>query len=354
QLEAEYLKKYHLEAATYIYPTEVPERVLCAFNNIFPGVKPSVENGKVFATIAPTDIIFLKFLIARQKIRDSVRAVLYRQRYRKKMLLRMNKQVAYVGKISVVEEERMPLGTIDLVIYNESGGDVEEANIESSSDTPTLQPVEYGLSEEDNSKDGLRLPSEFDTGLTFLKILDFIAPSTRESHSYGSGTVLQFNTTTTGGKRSGSLNKGKGLDSSVRKGKESSVVKAGKKTVSLKGHELREEIGNVEEYLNDEEFPDELFDDTDFDFDDFDEDDEEYGEESKVNSKGAEKGISSTSERKKGLLPELESDDIDDKEETYHGVDFFKKDLREKLKKEEELMRKQEDNNIENIKDEDD
>ncbi|MBC7108348.1 MAG: hypothetical protein H5T41_06140 [Methanomassiliicoccales archaeon] len=100
------------------YPTEDPERVKRAILNIFPeSTLTEYEDGFIANTAS---VEKLSELIRNMKILDSARAVLLRGREGNKVRFRINKQVAFVGKLSFVEDRDPPLGSIEVVIEDEN------------------------------------------------------------------------------------------------------------------------------------------------------------------------------------------------------------------------------------------
>ncbi len=95
------------------YPTEDIERVRRCLLNIFPGAELSEDEGTVTATAG--DLARFKELIRNHRILDSTRAVMLRGMADGEISFRLNKQAAFVGKISFAEGNA-PLGHIDVVI----------------------------------------------------------------------------------------------------------------------------------------------------------------------------------------------------------------------------------------------
>jgi predicted RNA binding protein with dsRBD fold (UPF0201 family) len=101
---------------TRLFPTEDPAKVRRAILNLFP---ESVIEEEGFGFVARTDSLGrLEEIIRNQHIRDSARAVLFRGHDGNRTTVRLNKQVAFVGKVSFVEE-RVPLGPLEVVIEDE-------------------------------------------------------------------------------------------------------------------------------------------------------------------------------------------------------------------------------------------
>lgn len=105
------------------YPTEDIERVRRCLLNIFPGAELRQDEDTV--TAATCDLARFKELIRNHRILDSTRAVMLRGMTEGEIAFRLNKQAAFVGKISFAEGNA-PLGHIDVVIR----GDELEALID--------------------------------------------------------------------------------------------------------------------------------------------------------------------------------------------------------------------------------
>lgn len=85
--------------------------------NIFPeSIIDESENGFV-ATANSCER--LAELVRNMKILDSARAVLLRGKRNNSVKIRINKQVAFVGKLSFIEDRDPPLGSIEVVIEDE-------------------------------------------------------------------------------------------------------------------------------------------------------------------------------------------------------------------------------------------
>ncbi len=110
-------------ASARSYPTEDVERVRRCLLNIFPDAELREEEGKVTATTG--DLSRFKELIRNHRILDSTRAVMLRGMADDAIRFLLNKQAAFVGKISFAEGNA-PLGHIEVII----GGDGLEALID--------------------------------------------------------------------------------------------------------------------------------------------------------------------------------------------------------------------------------
>ncbi|OPX58303.1 MAG: hypothetical protein A4E30_01538 [Methanomassiliicoccales archaeon PtaB.Bin215] len=103
-------------ASSRWYPTEDVERVRRCLQNIFPDAELSEEEGKITGT--STDLSRFKELIRNNRILDSTRAVMLRGLGEDRISFNMNKQAAFVGKVSFVEGNA-PLGHIEIIINGE-------------------------------------------------------------------------------------------------------------------------------------------------------------------------------------------------------------------------------------------
>ena len=101
---------------TVVHPTEDPERVRKAICNLFPNVEFNIEGDELVAQ--SEELTNFKNLIRKQKILDVTRSMMWRNRRAGGTLLHINKQVAYVGKISYIEEDA-PLGTMRAFLHAE-------------------------------------------------------------------------------------------------------------------------------------------------------------------------------------------------------------------------------------------
>jgi predicted RNA binding protein with dsRBD fold (UPF0201 family) len=101
-----------------VFPSEDPERVKKAVLNIFPDVVIGEDNGRLSAE---TDTLkHFSEQIRKQKILDTTRSVMMKgRRGDGATVFNMNKQTAYAGKISFVEE-RTILGTIKVTVEDEN------------------------------------------------------------------------------------------------------------------------------------------------------------------------------------------------------------------------------------------
>ena len=95
------------------FPTEDPDKVRRALLNVFPDALVEEYEGGLIARSG--SLSRFKELIRNQRILDSTRSVMIRAISGTETRFQLNKQVAYVGKISFTEGP-MPLGSIEVSI----------------------------------------------------------------------------------------------------------------------------------------------------------------------------------------------------------------------------------------------
>jgi len=98
------------------FPTEDPEKVKRALLNIFPDALVEDYEGGYIARSGTLNRF--KQLVRNQRILDSTRKMLLRGASGNETSFRLNKQVAFVDKVSFVEE-RVPLGSIEVSVESE-------------------------------------------------------------------------------------------------------------------------------------------------------------------------------------------------------------------------------------------
>lgn len=96
------LLSVEVEIQTEIHPTEEEEKVVNAIKKLFPDAKVRIENGKLFAIAR--DLSKFRDLLRRQKILDTARAELLKNRSGNEIVVYLNKQTATVSKINFCEE----------------------------------------------------------------------------------------------------------------------------------------------------------------------------------------------------------------------------------------------------------
>ncbi len=106
----------HITARTPCNPTEDREKVRTALLNIFPeGLLEEAEDGLVSSGDCGEH---LRQMILDEHIRDTARSVMLRGMREGRTTFRLNKQVAYVGKLSF-QEGSSPLGNIEVTVEDE-------------------------------------------------------------------------------------------------------------------------------------------------------------------------------------------------------------------------------------------
>lgn len=105
-----------VEITCPIYPSEDPEKVRTAIERIFPGAE-IVEDKKGLKGNTDNLDHFSK-QIRKQKILDTTRSVLLKGKRGNVTRFFLNKQVAFVGKISFCEEKTI-LGTMRVVVEDD-------------------------------------------------------------------------------------------------------------------------------------------------------------------------------------------------------------------------------------------
>ncbi len=101
-----------------VFPSEDPKKVRDAVGRIFPGEELAEEDGLISG---PVSLDNFSKMIRRQQILDTTRSVLFKGLRGDRTVIRLNKQVATVGKVSFAEP-RPVLGAIEISI---EGDDLE-------------------------------------------------------------------------------------------------------------------------------------------------------------------------------------------------------------------------------------
>ena len=109
-----------IEISCPIFPSEDPEKVRTAVLKVFPDAElEETENG---LTGRSANLDRFSKQIRKQKILDTTRSVMIHGKRGDRTRFFLNKQVAFVGKISFCEEKTI-LGTIKVVVIDE---DIDE------------------------------------------------------------------------------------------------------------------------------------------------------------------------------------------------------------------------------------
>ena len=109
-----------VEISCPVHPSEDPEKVKTAIMKIFPNAV--LEESEDGFTGKAVGLERFSKQIRKQKILDTTRSVMIHGKRGDRTRFFLNKQVAYVGKISFCEE-RTILGTIKVVVIDE---DIED------------------------------------------------------------------------------------------------------------------------------------------------------------------------------------------------------------------------------------
>lgn len=105
-----------IEVNAKIHPSEDPDKVTEAVENIFPEINLSVEENQVKGkSTNKNSLEKLKNKIGLQAIRDTARKELEKNREKKSIRFSLNKQVATVDKVNFSTGET-PLGSIEVRI----------------------------------------------------------------------------------------------------------------------------------------------------------------------------------------------------------------------------------------------
>jgi len=99
-----------------VFPSEDPEKVRQAVLNIFPDAVLDISDDRISSASAGMEHFGNQ--IRRQRILDTARSVLMRGRRGERSFFYLNKQAAFAGKISFVEEKAV-LGTIKVTVEAE-------------------------------------------------------------------------------------------------------------------------------------------------------------------------------------------------------------------------------------------
>jgi uncharacterized protein len=100
---------------TIIKPTELAQRVIVAIENIFPGITMEISEGRIEAHGGPICLQNFHKLLREQRILDTARSVMLGGSFGNVIQFSLNKQAAFMGKVSFPPEEE-PLGSIHIQI----------------------------------------------------------------------------------------------------------------------------------------------------------------------------------------------------------------------------------------------
>ena len=110
-----------IEISCPIYPSEDPEKVRDAILKVFPDADLEMSEDDITGTAGSIERFSKQ--IRKQKILDTTRSVLIHGKRGNRTRFFLNKQVAFVGKISFCEEKTI-LGTIKVVITDDDLDDL--------------------------------------------------------------------------------------------------------------------------------------------------------------------------------------------------------------------------------------
>ena len=114
----------NITVETICKPTEDKDKVEKAMLNIFSDLRIDSKGNRM--TGASSSLERFKEILRESRIRDTASRILLRGREGNKTVFRINKQVAFVGKICFAEEKH-PLGDITVTIEDENiDGIIEE------------------------------------------------------------------------------------------------------------------------------------------------------------------------------------------------------------------------------------
>jgi len=99
-------KQVEVEITTDVHPTEDEEKVIEAIRNIFPDAEIKIEDGKLIAIAR--DLSRLRDLLRKQRILDTARSELIRNRRGNEITVYLNKQTATVSRINFTDEDVIP------------------------------------------------------------------------------------------------------------------------------------------------------------------------------------------------------------------------------------------------------
>lgn len=100
---------------TICKPTEDPDKVMRSMLSIFPDLQ--IEAGEEYLVGTAESLENLAEQLRKQKIRSAARAVFRKSIEGNRMRFRLNKQVAFIGKVNFAEDS--PLGDIEVTIEND-------------------------------------------------------------------------------------------------------------------------------------------------------------------------------------------------------------------------------------------
>ncbi len=100
---------------TSVRPTERVEKVVSAIEKIFPGLIMDIRGDRIEAYNGPDALQTFHKLLREQQILDTARFVMLAGRIGDAIQFRLNKQAAFMGKVSFPPDEE-PLGSLHVQI----------------------------------------------------------------------------------------------------------------------------------------------------------------------------------------------------------------------------------------------
>ncbi|WP_455285146.1 RNA-binding domain-containing protein [[Eubacterium] cellulosolvens] len=120
------MSEFQAHVETPLNPTEDPDKVFRAVRNLFPNstqttAKVDARRSKLQATMTRLeDLDNLRSLLRSEAIRDAARRLLLQSVSGSSIVVHLNKQAAFAGKVSFCERyDESPLGPITLTITTE-------------------------------------------------------------------------------------------------------------------------------------------------------------------------------------------------------------------------------------------
>ena len=98
-----------------VRPTERVEKVVSAIEKIFPGLIMDIRGDRIEAYDGPDALQTFHTLLREQQILDTARSVMLAGRVGDAIQFRLNKQAAFMGKVSFPPDEE-PLGSLHVQI----------------------------------------------------------------------------------------------------------------------------------------------------------------------------------------------------------------------------------------------
>jgi uncharacterized protein len=109
------MRTIEVSVYTAVRPTERVEKVVCAIEQIFPGLIMDIRSDRIDAYDGPTSLQTFHELLRRQSILDTARSVMLRGRVGDAFQFQISKQAAFMGTVSFPPEEE-PLGSLHVQI----------------------------------------------------------------------------------------------------------------------------------------------------------------------------------------------------------------------------------------------